>query len=105
MAIYLWVFDYISILDIFTSDTDQISVFCTIGSDKLSNDGKWFGGINFEFWSRSIVFVVSQTPWAEVTSILVADTVISLEKQDIDSIKFGFCVFVNLSNDKINDKA
>jgi len=71
----IWSFEDLAVLNENSSDFFQVSSVGTIGSNELSNNLDWLGSINSFSWTIEIV--VTGSIWVEITSIFIADTLVS----------------------------
>ena len=74
----LWSFDSLSILDILSSNLNNVGIRSSVLSDELGNNGELLGGVNIEIASWSIEVVVCVSVGGKITSILVTDSLESL---------------------------
>lgn len=80
-----WVGNVLSILDVEPLDLNNISVISPVFGNKLSDNGHWAAGVNSLVLTKESF--LSNTVWAKVTAILVAEAFESIVS--IATLNFG----------------
>ena len=73
-----WGLDDFAVLDVLSSDLSDLTVVGSVSGKELSDNLEFLGSVNLELaaWSVEVLFSVSEG--GEVTSVLIADTSVSI---------------------------
>ena len=69
---------FFTILNIKSFNALKFSSISVINSDELSNNFKWFCGIDLEIWSWSIEVLISISERIQITTIFIANSILSM---------------------------
>jgi len=73
-----WVLDDFVVLDVKSSDLDEVSLGGLVRSMELSDDGEWLGGVDLELSSWAEEVLDADSVGVEITTIWVTDAAVSV---------------------------
>jgi predicted membrane-bound dolichyl-phosphate-mannose-protein mannosyltransferase len=82
----LWSLNGLAILDVFSSDLDDLSVILTIRRMELSDNCEFLGGVDSEATSWSIEVVISVSVRGKIATVLVTNSLESFTSGIITAI-------------------
>ena len=73
-----WGLDDLAVLDVLSPDLSDLTVVGSISSKELSDNLEFLCGVNSELAAWSIEVLLSMSEGSEITSVLIADTSVSI---------------------------